>query len=214
MKYGELDVGLAFSTPQILPGGSVPSEKKKQGKERMNHPRTSGRPQRTAYATRFLDHFFTPEVDARGGEHLCLVTELYPTTLDDVIDTMDGKPLPVGVVKRVLRDVTRGLAELHEHRVAHTGMSSSHAASKPALVRSIRYGKTVDLSAKNIMVDPGTRWKKGDTIDTWLKKHPPMKSSNSWVPQPGLPLLERLESCSFVLSDFGHGTLDKNFHSS
>lgn len=71
-----------------------------------------------------------------------------------------------------------------------------------------------DLKPDNIMVDPGTRWKQEDAIEEWLESHPPSQSplfdtpsgmKSSWISQPGLPLLERLESCKFVLSDFGFG---------
>ncbi|KAJ3518542.1 hypothetical protein NMY22_g13621 [Coprinellus aureogranulatus] len=176
--YRELEVGklLSQGSPQPRP---VSGKAKSKTSTRAAHACTS----------RLLDHFTVPGVEESDGEHLCLVNELYPTDLFRVMRNMGNQPLPVRVVQRVLKDVITGLVELHEYGVAHG-----------------------DLRPNNIMVDPGTRWKSEQAIEIWLCQHPPRKSSpqitptgtkSSWLSQPGISLLERLESCMFVLSDFG-----------
>lgn len=85
-----------------------------------------GAPRLTDYSgehiARVSDHFFQPGVEKCDGEHLCLVTDFYPNDLQSVQYTLGRKPFPVPVVKRALNHLAKGLAELHAHGIAHTGV--------------------------------------------------------------------------------------------
>lgn len=76
------------------------------------------------HVARIQDHFIERGLDKDDGEHLCFVTEFYPGDVQSVQYTLSGKPFPVPALKKMLNHLAKGLAEIHEHGIAHTGMSS------------------------------------------------------------------------------------------
>ena len=75
------------------------------------------------HVARIQDHFIKSGIDKDDGEHLCLVTEFYPSDVQSVKYTLSGKPFPVPALRKMLKHLAKGLAEIHEHGIAHTGMS-------------------------------------------------------------------------------------------
>lgn len=69
-----------------------------------------------------LTHFTHPGIEKDDGEHLCLVTELFTSNVQDVREALPDTFIPVPTVKRILKHVLLGIAHLHKHGIAHTGM--------------------------------------------------------------------------------------------
>lgn len=75
------------------------------------------------HCVRLLAHFNHPGID-EDGEHLCLVTELFWSNVQDIQATLQGGFFAVPTVKQMLRHLLLGIARLHKCGIAHTGMLS------------------------------------------------------------------------------------------
>ena len=75
------------------------------------------------HCVRFENHFFLPGIEY-DGEYLCLVMELFNSNVQDILASLSLKRehIPIPIVKRILRHLLLGIARLHEHGIAHTGM--------------------------------------------------------------------------------------------
>jgi serine/threonine-protein kinase SRPK3 len=71
-----------------------------------------------------LTQFVYPGVDD-DKEHLCLVTELFSSSVQDALEAQQGGFISVSTVKRILRHVLLGIARLHKCGIVHTGMFAS-----------------------------------------------------------------------------------------
>jgi serine/threonine protein kinase len=71
---------------------------------------------------RSLFNHFLHEGAEGDGDHLCLALELQQATLEDVRRKHGFQPLPVPIIKRILRHTLRGIAALHKCGFAHTGV--------------------------------------------------------------------------------------------
>ena len=71
-----------------------------------------------------LTHFVHPGIDD-DKEHLCLVTELFSSSVQDVLEGLQGGFIPVPTVKLILRHVLLGITSLHKCGIVHTGMFAS-----------------------------------------------------------------------------------------
>jgi serine/threonine-protein kinase SRPK3 len=71
-----------------------------------------------------LTQFVHPGIDD-DDEHLCLVTELFSSNVEDTSEALQGGFIPVPTVKRILRHVLFGIARLHKCGIVHTGMFAS-----------------------------------------------------------------------------------------
>jgi serine/threonine-protein kinase SRPK3 len=71
-----------------------------------------------------LTHFVHPGIDD-DEEHLCLVTELFSSNVQDALEAQQGGFIPVLTVKLMLRHVLLGIARLHKCGIVHTGMFAS-----------------------------------------------------------------------------------------
>ncbi|KAF8814548.1 kinase-like protein [Phlegmacium glaucopus] len=141
------------------------------------------------HCARLLAHFIHPGID-EDGEHLCLVTELFWSNVQDSQANLQGGFLPVPTVKQILRHLLLGIARLHKCGIAHT-----------------------DIKPDNIMIDLGRHWTI-DVIDNWVMEHPP----RTYAPERSLnkmvsaflsqsfppPTLNELPSCNFKLADFSN----------
>jgi serine/threonine-protein kinase SRPK3 len=78
------------------------------------------------HCARLLTHFVHPGFDD-DGEHICLVTELLSSGVQDNLVSLhhEDRFIPVPAVKRMLRHVLSGIAHLHMSGIAHTGMFTS-----------------------------------------------------------------------------------------
>ena len=69
-----------------------------------------------------LTQFVHPGIDD-DKEHLCLVTELFGSSVQDALEALpQGGLIPVPTVKRILRHLLLGIARLHKCGIVHTGM--------------------------------------------------------------------------------------------
>ncbi|KAF8955619.1 kinase-like domain-containing protein [Flammula alnicola] len=141
------------------------------------------------HCARLLTQFVYPGIDD-DGEHLCLVTELFSSNVQDTQAALQGAVIPVPILKRILRHVLLGIARLHQCGVVHT-----------------------DIKPDNIMIDLGPRWTTDD-IDNWVRENPP----RTYAPERSLnkmvsafvsqsfppPTLDLLPSCNFKLADFSN----------
>ncbi|KAJ6596068.1 kinase-like domain-containing protein [Mycena sp. CBHHK59/15] len=138
------------------------------------------------YCTTLLSHFIHVG-KPNDGQHLCLVMDVLAGDVDTLRRGFSA--LPPLLVKRILRDSLRGLAQLHGSGCAHT-----------------------DLKANNIMCnipELTTEDKLGAFIaKTPSRRHPPEQSWDYLVeaavsqPLPP-PTLEQALSGSFRIADFG-----------
>jgi serine/threonine-protein kinase SRPK3 len=136
-----------------------------------------------------LTQFVYPGIDD-DKEHLCLVTELFGSSVQDVLKALQGGFIPVPTVKRILRHVVLGIASLHKCGIVHT-----------------------DIKPDNIMIDLERHWT-AETIDTWVRANPPRtyaperslnKMVSAFVSQSLPPSsLDALPSCNFKLADFSN----------
>jgi hypothetical protein len=76
------------------------------------------------HCARLLAQFVHPGIDD-DEEHLCLVTGLLSSSVEDTLEALHGGFIPVPVVKRMLRHVLLGVARLHKYGIVHTGMFTS-----------------------------------------------------------------------------------------
>ncbi|KAF8803175.1 kinase-like protein [Phlegmacium glaucopus] len=141
------------------------------------------------HCVRLLAQFIHPGID-EDGEHLCLVTELFWSNVQDSQASLQGGFLPVPTVKKILRHLLLGIARLHKCGIAHT-----------------------DIKPDNIMIDLGRHWTT-DAIDNWVMENPP----RTYAPERSLnkmvsaflsqsfppPTLDELPSCNFKLADFSN----------
>ena len=70
---------------------------------------------------RFLAQFTHPGID-EDGDHLCLVTELFWSSVQECQATLQSGFIAVPTVKQILRHLLLGIARLHKCGIAHTGM--------------------------------------------------------------------------------------------
>lgn len=100
-----------------------------------------------------LTHFVHPGI-VGDGEHLCLVMELFASSIQDMRKALQDGLLPIASVKRVLRHLLLGIVRLHRCGVAHTGMLPSSLDYDDYLccVNSL-----ADIKPDNIMIDLGLR---------------------------------------------------------
>jgi serine/threonine-protein kinase SRPK3 len=76
---------------------------------------------------KFLTQFVYPGIDD-DKEYLCLVTELFSSSVQDTLEALQGEFIPVPSVKRILRHVLLGIVRLHKCGIVHTGlMQCKHA---------------------------------------------------------------------------------------
>ena len=73
------------------------------------------------HCTRLLTQFVHPGFD-EDDEHLCLVTKLFRSSVQDTLEAQQDGFIPVPAVKRILRHVLLGITHLHKCGIAHTGM--------------------------------------------------------------------------------------------
>lgn len=73
------------------------------------------------HCAKLLTQFVHPGFDD-DEEHLCLVTELFGSSIQDTLEAHQDGFIPVPAVKRILRHVLRGIADLHMCGIAHTGI--------------------------------------------------------------------------------------------
>ena len=76
------------------------------------------------YCARLLAQFVHPGIDD-DKEHLCLVMEPFSSSVQDVLEALQSRFIPVPTVRRILRHVLLGVAHLHKCGIAHTGMLAS-----------------------------------------------------------------------------------------
>ncbi|KDR68899.1 hypothetical protein GALMADRAFT_128924 [Galerina marginata CBS 339.88] len=141
----------------------------------------------TDHCGRLLSHFVHPGIE-EDGEHLCLVTELFWSNLQDVRKLLQPGLIPVQTAKRILRHLLLGIARLHSCGIAHT-----------------------DIKPDNIMIELGPHWTT-DAINNWITENPPHfyapeRSSNKMVSafvSQSLPppTVDELPSCNFKLVDY------------
>lgn len=87
--------------------------------ERVTHLiRRSGQP---VYCTTLLSHFIHPG-KPNDGQHLCLVMDVFAGDVETLRTEL--RALPPQLVKHILRDCLRGLAQLHASGCVHTGRFS------------------------------------------------------------------------------------------
>ena len=77
------------------------------------------------HCTRLLTQFVHPGFD-EDDEHLCLVTKLFRSSVQDSLEAWQDGFIPVPAVKRILRHVLLGITHLHKCGIAHTGMFLHH----------------------------------------------------------------------------------------
>lgn len=163
--------------------------------------RRSGHP---VYCTPLLSHFIHAG-KPNDGQHLCLVMDVLAGDVETLRKAYTS--LPPRVIKLILRDSLRGLAQLHASGCVHTGRIS---------LRHVEYSLTQrsDLKASNIMCNlPDLTTE--DNLRAFLamtpaRRHPPEQSWDylveAAVSQPLQPLtLEQVSSGSFMIADFGSG---------
>ena len=80
--------------------------------------------------TKLLTQFVHPGFDD-NHEHLCLVTELFGSSVQDTLVARQDGFIPVSAVKRMLRHVLLGITRLHTCGIAHTGMFLHHKQLEP-----------------------------------------------------------------------------------
>jgi serine/threonine-protein kinase SRPK3 len=76
------------------------------------------------HCAKLLTQFVHPGSDD-DEEHLCLVTELFSSSVHDILALHENEFIPLLAVKRMLRQVLLGIAHLHMCGIAHTGMYTS-----------------------------------------------------------------------------------------
>ncbi|KAJ6448697.1 kinase-like protein [Mycena sanguinolenta] len=138
------------------------------------------------YCTTLLSHFIHVG-KPNDGQHLCLVMEVLAGDVDTL--RREFGTLPPPLVKRILRDSLRGLAQLHGSGCAHT-----------------------DLKADNIMYNIPELTTEGK-LSTFIattpsRRHPPEQSWDypvqAAVSQPiPPPTVEQVLSGSFRIADLG-----------
>ena len=69
-------------------------------------------------------HFIHPGIED-DGEHLCLVMELFSSTIQHSLNALQGGFLPILSVKQILRHLLLGIAHLHKCGIVHTSMFAS-----------------------------------------------------------------------------------------
>jgi serine/threonine-protein kinase SRPK3 len=170
------------------------------------------------HCARLLTQFTHPGIDD-DGEHLCLVTELFSSNIQDVLKALKGQRdvfIPVPAIKRILRHLLLGIEHLHHMSgIAHTGICLHHKRLRRWLTQCKLFA---DIKPDNIMIELGSHWST-EAIDTWLKENPP----RTYAPERSLnkmvtayvsqsfppPTLDALASYNFKLADFGSGTFDE-----
>ena len=75
------------------------------------------------HCAKLLTQFVHPGFD-NDEEHLCLVTELFSSSVQDTLEALEVQDgyIPLPAVKRMLRHVLLGIAQLHMSGIVHTGM--------------------------------------------------------------------------------------------
>ncbi|THH12857.1 hypothetical protein EW146_g7302 [Bondarzewia mesenterica] len=141
------------------------------------------------HCVRLDEHFYQPGVDAADGEHLCMAMELMCSSVSSIRHDKADIFIPVSVVKRMLRHLLSGIADIHSRGIAHT-----------------------DIKPDNIMIDLGSSWTT-ESIDAWLKDNPAQafpptqslyKMVTGYVSQSfPHPPLDTLNSHTYKLADFG-----------
>ena len=170
------------------------------------------------HCAKLLTQFVHPGFDD-DGEHLCLVTELYSSSIQDTLEAHQDGYIPVPAVKQILlRHVLLGIARLHMCGIAHTGMFYIHGKCRRWLMQCKLFS---DIKLDNIMINLESHWST-EAIDTWFKENPPRtyaperslnKMVSAYVSQSlPSPLLDALLSCNFKLADFSSGTSDELWH--
>ena len=78
------------------------------------------------HCAKLLTQFVHPGLDD-DKEHLCLVTELFGSSVQDTLEALEVQDrfIPVPAVKRMLRHVLLGIVRLHMCGIVHTGMFTS-----------------------------------------------------------------------------------------
>ncbi|KAJ7155191.1 kinase-like domain-containing protein [Mycena filopes] len=180
---------------KALTGNATALWKDKRTDERgvMEHVgkgiKLAGRP---SYCASLLSHFIHPGRVPSDGQHLCLVMDVLA---GDVAALQAGRHnLPPRLAKLVLRDVLRGLSQMHAAGCAHTDF-------KPANILCNVPGLTTEeILRANIASTPALR-------------HAPEQSVNGFVeaaisqPIPA-PTIEEALTGSFALADFGSAQFD------
>lgn len=157
-----------------------------------------------------LTHFVHPGIED-DGEHLCLVTELFLSNIQDTQDAIHPGFFPLPIMKHILRHLLLGIVRLHTCGIAHTGMF--------ALLRDWRWftlheNSLEDIKPDNIMIGLGSRWAT-QAIDIWVTENPPC----TYTPERSLhkmvsafvsqlfppPMLDVLPSSKIKLGDFNSG---------
>ena len=163
----------------------------------------------SGHCVRFLAQFIHPGIE-EDGEHLCLVTELFWSNVQDFQETLQGGFIAVPTVKQILRHLLLGIARLHKCGIAHTGMLPLLKSYDNDCLSC----KLADIKPDNIMIGLGRHWTT-DAINNWVMENPP----RAYAPERSLnkmvsaylsqsfppPTLDELPSCNFKLADFSNG---------
>lgn len=135
-----------------------------------------------------------------GGNHGCLVLPLMQTNLDNVIKP--GKnPIPMDLIKKVLRSVLKALMFLHQNHIIHGGLFVSTSFSP---VRTLTVSDT-EITTKSVMLmmDPSF-----DVEMCLSQVTPPKDKEYIRFPKPKMDEIAK-SNTGFVLSDFGSGMLTR-----
>ncbi|KAG6902108.1 hypothetical protein C0995_004289 [Termitomyces sp. Mi166 len=131
----------------------------------------------------------------RGEEHLCFVTDLRHSTLQQAMVAKQFYPVPA--LKKMLKHVLLGIAELHRQGIAHTNISPEH-----------------------VVINNQRQWST-EAVAAWLKQNPPTTyPSTPYDPnnpsriftayvsqQLPAPTLDEIVSCDFELAELSFGML-------
>jgi serine/threonine-protein kinase SRPK3 len=71
-----------------------------------------------------LTQFVHPGFDD-DGEHLCLVTELFSSSVHETLEALRIRFVPLPALKRMLRHLLLGIARLRMCGIDHTGVLTS-----------------------------------------------------------------------------------------
>jgi serine/threonine-protein kinase SRPK3 len=147
--------------------------------------------------------------------------ELLGSNIQDTQEALQGGFIPVSTVKRILRHLLLGIAQLHECGIAHTGMFKY-------TIRNYDDGLCfiADIKPDNIMINLESRWTT-EAIDAWVSENPPRTCGPVlYVPERSLnnmvsafasqsfpqPTLDALASCNFKFADFSSGMFSESHY--
>ncbi|KAH8822953.1 kinase-like domain-containing protein [Flagelloscypha sp. PMI_526] len=153
--------------------------------------RNCGHP--TPYCVQFLSHFQHHDNVSQPGEdltHLCLVLEVCISDVERIWAQLPNRVTPTSLVKKILRDVVHGLAQMHAVKCAHTDLKAGNIFCR------LPSSETCEIIQTALQSDP-------------FSLNPPEQSLKGKVQsaksQPlAVPNLEQAMRATYVLGDLGH----------